>query len=342
MDIYRLGRVPWQDSQLAYHALAHLGRQGLILCSPAESYVSVGYFQDPEQELDVAHCRRAGLPVFRREVGGGAVYLDRKQIFWQVVLGRYHPLVSINHAAFYRRLLGPVVAAYRALGIEARLAPLNDVAVGDRRISGTGAGEIGDGVVFVGNLMRRFDCAAMARVIKAPDQAFRRRFHDHMECQLTSLSRELGPEQEAALADEQLYDLLAREFAQVLGTLEPRPLDDQLRRTMDRLGQRMLSPAWTYFPRRPKIHRKVKVRAGLFLHHWERRSGQGRVKAQFTSLDGKVVEVLYLGNGRELPLSLGAGCLSASVADFTKALETMVGCRRLISHDPNLSRPLVD
>ena len=91
MHLYRLGLVPWQESQLAYHALAHLGREGLILCSPSRPYVSVGYFQDPVQELDLGYCSAAGLPVFRREVGGGAVYLDRHQLFWQVVLGREHP-----------------------------------------------------------------------------------------------------------------------------------------------------------------------------------------------------------------------------------------------------------
>jgi lipoate-protein ligase A len=61
MYLYPLGRVPWQESQLAYHALASLGRESLVLCSPARPYVSVGYFQDPSQELDLEHCRRAGL-----------------------------------------------------------------------------------------------------------------------------------------------------------------------------------------------------------------------------------------------------------------------------------------
>lgn len=323
MHLYRLGRVSWQDSQLAYHALAHLGREGLILCSPGEPYVSVGYFQDPAQELDLEHCRRSGLPVFRREVGGGAVYLDRHQLFWQVVLKRDHPLVSLNRQAFYRRLLAPVVAAYRALGVEARVAPVNDVAVGDRRIAGTGAGEIGDCVVFVGNLMRRFDCAAMARVLQAPDRDFRRTFLLQMQNQLTSLRREIGPRQEGSLSDGRLYDLLAREFASLLGPLEPRAQDEQLRETMARLGRRMLSPTWTYFPRRPRPHRKVKVRAGLFLHHWEQDSPQGPVRARFTSLDGKVLWVSVRGPEENDLFREASEYMGGSVAELTKALSAM-------------------
>eukprot|EP01022_Parablepharisma_sp_SALTPOND_P017133 TRINITY_DN2673_c0_g1_i6.p1 TRINITY_DN2673_c0_g1~~TRINITY_DN2673_c0_g1_i6.p1 ORF type:complete len:355 (+),score=91.09 TRINITY_DN2673_c0_g1_i6:1099-2163(+) len=289
--LYRLGRVSWQDSQLAYHALAHLGREGLILCSPEQPYVSVGYFQDPAQELDLSYCRSAGLPVFRREVGGGAVYLDQHQLFWQVVLRRNHPLVSLNRQKFYQRLLAPVVALYRNLGVPARVAPINDVAVGSRRIAGTGAGEINDCVAFVGNLMRRFDCAAMARVLRAPDQDFRRCYQGHMEKQLTSLRRELGAGREAALNDEALYELLAVRFAEALGPLEERPLDAELSETMERLGCRMLSKAWTNFARRARPHRKVKVRAGLFLHYWQGLCPAGPLEARFTSLDGKVVEL---------------------------------------------------
>lgn len=302
MHLYRLGRVSWQDSQLAYHALAHLGREGLILCSPIEPYVSVGYFQDPANELDLSHCQQAGLPVFRREVGGGAVYLDRDQLFWQVVLKRDHPLVSLNRQAFYHRLLAPVVAVYRSLGVAARVEPVNDVAVGHRRIAGTGAGEIGDCVAFVGNLMRRFDCAAMARVIKSPDHDFRRSFQRYMESQLTSLGRELGARREAGLRDGRLYDLLAREFASVLGPLEPTGLDDQLSAAMARLGRRMLSPAWTHFPRKPRPLRRVKVRAGLFMHYWEHESPQGKLMTQFAGLDGKMVELSSHGPWENLGL----------------------------------------
>jgi len=301
--IYRLGRVSWQETQLAYHALAHLGREGLILCSPERPYVSVGYFQDPAQELDLAYCRDAGLPVFRREVGGGAVYLDGCQIFWQVVLGREHPLVSLNRQKFYNRLLAPVVAVYQDLGVSARVAPINDVAVGNRRIAGTGAGEIGSCVAFVGNLMRRFDCAAMARVIKAPDMAFRRSFQAHMERELTSLRRELGARQEAAWSDDQLYRLLAGRFAEALGSLEPRGVDPELRRAMERLGQRMLSPEWTLFPRKPRPYRRLKVRAGMFLHHWEQALPGGRMQARFTSLSDRVVELSLRGVGQDQPPS---------------------------------------
>jgi lipoate---protein ligase len=190
---------------------------------------AVGYSQDPAQELDLAQCRQTGLPVFRREVGGGAVYLDRDQIFWQVVLSRDNPLASLNRQKLYARFLAPVAAVYRELGVEVGLRPINDLAVGHRRIAGTGAGEIGDCVVFVGNIMRSFDCAAMARAIRSPDLEFRQSYQCHMENHLTSLRRELGSEREAATPGNLICNLLAREFEKVMGTLEPASPDRKLR-----------------------------------------------------------------------------------------------------------------
>lgn len=315
--------MPWQESQLAYHALASLGRESLVLCSPARPYVSVGYFQDPSQELDLEHCRRAGLPVFRREVGGGCVYLDRNQIFWQVVLGRDNQLVSLDRQKFYDRLLAPVVAVYRELGVEASIKPVNDLAVGPKRIAGTGAGEIGDCVVFVGNIMRHFNCAAMAQAINAPDPAFRQEFHRCLKTQLTSLRKELGRERESRLRDDQIYRLLANEFAKVIGPMEPRLVDHELRRAMAKLGRRMLSRNWTYHPRKKRPFRKLKVRAGLFLHHWEKGSSHGRLKAQFTSLEGKVVDIRLQGSWGNLDKeqnNMARSYLGQDIGDLQKHL----------------------
>ena len=219
-----------------------------------------------------------------------------------------------------------MVAVYKDLGVPARVAPINDVSVGSRRIAGTGAGEIGDSVAFVGNLMRRFDCAAMTRVLRAPDQAFRASFQAHMERQLTSLSRELGVRREAALDDEALYDLLAARFTEVLGPMEERPLDAELCAAMDKLGRRMLSPAWTNFPRRASPLRRVKVRAGLFLHHWRGSVTRQPLEVQFTSQDGRVMELSLRGGAegtRGLEERLSREFVGQEVRKLQKYLGTL-------------------
>ena len=88
MDYYFLDRVPWEHSQSLYHAAAHLGKEVLFILRPATPYVCLGYHQDVEQEIDVEFARTNQIPVFRREVGGGAVYLDSGQLFYQLILSK--------------------------------------------------------------------------------------------------------------------------------------------------------------------------------------------------------------------------------------------------------------
>ena len=194
MLLYNPGRMDWADSQVIYHALADLGREALCLVHPDRPFVCLGFSQEPERELDLDFCRSAGLPVFRREAGGGSVLLDSRQIFFQVVLKRDHALVCPDRGVFYRRLLEPAVQAYRRIGIKARFRPINDISSGERKICGTGAGEIGDCVVFVGNLILDFDTRLMARLVRAPDKQFRDRLSRLMAQSIGSIRAGLGPD----------------------------------------------------------------------------------------------------------------------------------------------------
>ena len=112
LALYNLGKVPWQDSQLIYHALAELGRESLVLLSPATPYVCVGYHQDVEEEVDLGFCRAHNIPVFRREVGGGAVYLDGDQFFFQLILHEGSPLIPPKKEAFYRSSIPTSISVY--------------------------------------------------------------------------------------------------------------------------------------------------------------------------------------------------------------------------------------
>ena len=109
MNLFHLKHIPWLESQLIYHAQARVGVECIDILAPREPYVSIGYHQDANQEVDLAYCREHGIPVIRREVGGGAVYLDGNQVFCQIVLHKSNPLTHGDRASFYRRMLEPVV-----------------------------------------------------------------------------------------------------------------------------------------------------------------------------------------------------------------------------------------
>jgi lipoate-protein ligase A len=276
MRLHRLGTVSWQDSQLLYHALPRLGREGLNLLSPGSPYVCIGYFQDAEQEVDVEFCREQGIPIFRREVGGGAVYLDGAQLFWQLIIHRDNPLVPAGKEAFYRKFLQPAIEAYRALGIPAEYKPINDIVARGRKVSGTGVGEIGDYIVFVGNLIVDFDYGMMARVLKVPDEKFRDKIYKTLHENLSTIKREIG---DVPPTDE-LWTLMADKFAGTLGRLEERTeVDAAWRARTDELAAQFLTDGWLFRRGRRREGRQVKIRAGVEVRHKVHKAPGGLMRA---------------------------------------------------------------
>ncbi len=285
-QLYNLGKVAWMDSQLIYHALAELGREALSLVSPSSPYVCVGFHQDVEQEVDLEYCKSRHLPVFRRDLGGGAVYLDGGQLFFHLVLRKDNPQVLRKKEAFYQKFLQPVVNVYRRIGIRAEYKPINDVIVENRKISGTGVGEIGECVVFVGNLILDFNYDEMARVLKVPDEKFRDKVHKTLRENLTTIRRELG-EGAAGWDEQSLNSLMAEEFEKLLGPMELSGKDAALQAKMDEMAPGMASENWL-LRKGKKVHgRDVKVREGIHVVHRVHKARGGLIRADF-ELEGGV------------------------------------------------------
>ena len=265
MELFSSGKVSWKESQLIYHALAKLGREALCLVSPATSYVCIGFHQDIEQEVDLEFCRVNNIPVFRREVGGGAVFLDGNQLFFQLTIKLDNPLAPKRIEAFYRKFLQPIIKVLHRIGIPAEYKPVNNLVVQNRKISGTGAGEIGDYIVFVGNLIRDFDYETMSRVLKIPDEKFRDKVKKTIEENLSTFRRELGEETSDRWDEEILNRLMVEEFEKLLGPFVPVDRDATLIEKMLELESVMMADEWLYMKGKRVSGRVVKVRSGLEL-----------------------------------------------------------------------------
>jgi lipoate-protein ligase A len=311
MKINLLKDVSWQESQLLYHAQPRLGREGLNLLAPATPYVCIGVFQDLEQEVDLPYCRENGIPVFRREVGGGAVYLDGEQLFFQLVIHRHNPLIPEGgKLAFYRKFLQAPIETYRALGIPAQYREVNDIVAHDRKISGSGAAEIEDYYVLVGNLIVDFDYATMARVLKVPDEKFRDKVYKTIYENLSTIRRELG----SVPPREELWSLMADQFAAVLGPLETvTEVDAAWRSQVDALAERLLSDAWLHRKGRPPgSDRDLRIRAGVNVHQRMQKAPGGLMRATFESREGRLAAVSISGDFFFYP--------EEKLADLEKAL----------------------
>ena len=297
MELFNLGKIPWIETQLIYHALAGLGREALTLVSPATPYVCIGFHQDAEHEVDLDFCKQNQIPVFRRNLGGGAVYLDGNQLFFHLILHRDNPAIPKGKTSFYKKFLQPVITVYRRIGIAAEYKPVNDVVVEHRKISGTGAAEIGDCVVFVGNLIVDFDYDMMSRVLKVPDEKFRDKVHQTIKANLTTIRRELGEETSAQWSDVRLNDMMAAEFQKLIGPMQPSPKDPQLQAKMETLEKVMVGDDWFFKKeRRPMPGRDIKIRSGAKLIHRMHKAAGGLIRADFEVIDGNFGKVYISGD----------------------------------------------
>lgn len=262
MDFYFLDAVSWQHSQALYHAAAHLGREALIILRPATPYVCTGYHQDARAEIDLDFAATNKIPVFRREVGGGSVYLDGMQLFYQLIVRRDRPEVPKNVAEFYKKFLQPIIDTYNAFGVPAEYKPVNDIATQGRKISGTGAAQIDDMMILVGNFIQDFNYEMMSKCLRVPDEKFRDKVYKTMYENLTTIKRETG---KVPANKDLAADVLPR-FEALLGKMNISQLDDELITKADELLVEMNTPEWLLAnDRRNPDTKQVKIAEGIYV-----------------------------------------------------------------------------
>jgi lipoate-protein ligase A len=260
MRLYSLGELDWKDTQLYYHAMAHLGMDGVIICIPRTPYFCVGYHQDVRQELDIGYLDQMGIPYFRRETGGGTVYLDQNQIFYQVVMRRDDPEVPARNESFSERYLTPAMKALQGLGVAGALRPPNDILVNDRKVSGNGGGDIGDCKVVVGNLLVQFDFETMVQGLKVPHEDFRIHLKHLMEGNIETVRTMLID------ADrDSVHEALVKAYGTICDDGTVTDIPDEVKAKARELEVKMLSREWAFFKGPARPGRKVKVREGLEL-----------------------------------------------------------------------------
>ncbi len=282
LALLRLGPLPWLETQLVYHTLAREHLEAVVTCSSKERYVCVGYHQDLAAEVEIDYCTANGIGLFRREPGGGAVLLEPAQAFYQVIVDRHREGLPRRHDLLYEVVLQPVCDALRSFGVDARFAPICDLLVGERKISGNAGGEVGDCRVVIGNVLLDFDRSLMAHVLRCPSEEFRRRFAELLRQQIVTLD-ELCPRPPSLRMVE---ERLSQAFDQRLGPLEPRVWTRELQQRLEGFAPEYTDAAWLLRPdSRRGTGRRVKVREGLYLCQddpaaperlWEERPPVGR------------------------------------------------------------------
>ncbi len=292
MKLFRAGRQENLRSITLFHALARLGYEGLVITSPAETYVSVGYFDKTEEIIDLKKCEEKGIPVVRREVGGGAVLLDQNQVFYQLILKRNTDKLPFKIEEAYRKFSEPVIKAYHRLGVETEYRPINDIVVkgNKRKISGQGAADIGKSFVFVGGMLLRFNTKLMSELFKVPEEKFRDKLHKSLEENISWVERETG----RLPTYEEVEEALVEEFSK-LYDFEESEIPPEAVSLADKLKEEFTSEE-ALLEDTGRKHRAIKIKEGVFVRNGLHKAKGGLIRSEVYIQEGKIAEVKIYGD----------------------------------------------
>jgi lipoate-protein ligase A len=127
--------------------------------------VSIGRFQSMEGEVDVTLCNGLGVDCVRRITGGGAVYHGNAgEITYSVIAPESCFSRGIRES--YREICAGIIRGLSIMGIPAEFAPINDITVNGRKISGNAQTRRGGVLLQHGTILYSLDLKRMFALLK--------------------------------------------------------------------------------------------------------------------------------------------------------------------------------
>lgn len=165
------------------------------------SAVSIGRFQSMNDEINVSRCKSEGIDFVRRITGGGAVYHDYEGELTYSIIGS-EKLFPKSIWESYRMICGRVVNGLKRIKIEAQFAPINDILLNGKKISGS-AQTRKEGVLLQhGTILYKLDVAKMFSVLNVSKEKVSDKMIKNVEERVTSVYSQ------RAVSFQELYEAI--------------------------------------------------------------------------------------------------------------------------------------
>ncbi|MBS3778582.1 MAG: lipoate--protein ligase family protein [Candidatus Thermoplasmatota archaeon] len=153
--------------------------------------ISIGYFQNLTEEVDLKTCKQYHIDYVRRITGGGAVFHD-DEVTYSIVIQEDHPQVSKNILESYGTICGAIINGLNTLGIKSSYAPINDILVNDKKISGNAQTRKFNTVLQHGTILTDVDVEKMFQLLKVPNEKIKGKLIANVKERVTSLTHEMN------------------------------------------------------------------------------------------------------------------------------------------------------
>ncbi|QJR44268.1 lipoate--protein ligase [Mycoplasma miroungirhinis] len=145
-------------------AVNHLKLDDIIVFpNVADPHVQIGYFQNPEVEVNFKYLKEKNIEIVRRNTGGGAIYIDSNSVgVCYLIPYKENESIIGNYAKFY----APTIEFLKELGAtNVTQSGKNDLTIDGKKVSGAAMMLIND-VIYGGNsLLYNVDYDAMINIL---------------------------------------------------------------------------------------------------------------------------------------------------------------------------------
>ncbi len=181
------------------------------------SAVSIGKFQNIENEVQLDKCKKYGVDVVRRITGGGAVYHDTEGEITYSVVANKKDLKAENINAVYAKFYGGIAEALKILGINADFNEGNaktcpNLTVNGKKISGSAQSHKKGVVLQHGTLLVDVDLEEMFTFLRVPWAKTCMEVINVAKNKITSIKKELGK----TVSVEEVNNALSEGFKKAL------------------------------------------------------------------------------------------------------------------------------
>ncbi len=153
--------------------------------------VTIGFFQNLEEEVNLIKAQSMGIDVVRRYTGGGAVLHEHESTYSLAISEKD---ASSDIVESYKDICSGIIKALLSLGIKAEFKPINDIIVGNKKISGNAQTRKSGVILQHGTILLDLDLEKMFSVLNVPDEKIKDKMIKVAEERVTSLKNELGKE----------------------------------------------------------------------------------------------------------------------------------------------------
>ena len=203
----------------------------------------VGSYQNICREVRPGRLRRLGIPVLRRISGGGAVYHDLGNV-------NYSCISCQDGAVDYDKSLRPILTALNAIGVPARKNRTCDLAIGDKKISGSAQRSAEGRLLHHGTLLFESDLTALEDIsVRGKNDCVQTKGTQSAICAVTNIRQHLAEDMTIEVFMSRLLDQMVPNSHQRLTLTEAqeaqvRALRDEKYRSWEWTWGR--TPAFTY------------------------------------------------------------------------------------------------